>query len=31
MLGNQVKTMPKWSSIVDVEGLNATLYILQIR
>lgn len=31
MLGNQVKVMPKWSSIVDVEGLNATLYILQIR
>ncbi|MCX2925128.1 beta/gamma crystallin domain-containing protein [Streptomyces sp. NEAU-W12] len=31
MLGDKVKTMSKWSSIVDVEGLNATLYILQIR
>ncbi|MFE9676882.1 beta/gamma crystallin domain-containing protein [Streptomyces sp. NPDC006259] len=31
MLGDKVRTMPKWSSIVDVEGLDATLYILQIR
>ncbi|MFH9864357.1 beta/gamma crystallin domain-containing protein [Streptomyces sp. NPDC017202] len=31
ILGDQVRTMPKWSSIVDVEGLDATLYILQIR
>jgi hypothetical protein len=30
-LGNEVRTLPKWSSIVDVEGLNSTLYILQIR
>ncbi|MER7485073.1 beta/gamma crystallin domain-containing protein [Streptomyces sp. NPDC126497] len=31
VLGNEVRTLPKWSSIVDVEGLNSTLYILQIR
>ncbi|MEU7471797.1 beta/gamma crystallin domain-containing protein [Streptomyces sp. NPDC044984] len=31
LLGGEVRTMPKWSSIVDVEGLNSTLYILQIR
>ncbi|MET9504352.1 beta/gamma crystallin domain-containing protein [Streptomyces sp. NPDC006622] len=31
MLGDKVRTMRKWSSIVDVEGLDATLYILQIR
>ncbi|MFJ2261951.1 beta/gamma crystallin domain-containing protein [Streptomyces sp. NPDC087844] len=31
LLGDKVKTMSKWSSIVDVEGLNHTLYILQIR
>lgn len=30
LLGDRVKTMPKWSSIVDVEGLNWTLHILQI-
>ncbi|MFJ9718786.1 beta/gamma crystallin domain-containing protein [Streptomyces sp. NPDC101213] len=29
ILGDQVKTMPKWSSIREVEG--RTLYILQIR
>ncbi|MFD3731717.1 beta/gamma crystallin domain-containing protein [Streptomyces sp. NPDC058632] len=31
ILGGEVRTLPKWSSIVDVEGLNSTLYILQIR
>ncbi|MFF1548118.1 beta/gamma crystallin domain-containing protein [Streptomyces sp. NPDC058291] len=31
ILGNQTKTMSKWSTIVDVEGLNQTLYILHIR
>ncbi|MEU1042200.1 beta/gamma crystallin domain-containing protein [Streptomyces sp. NPDC005551] len=31
ILGDKVETMSKWSSIRDVEGLNATLYILQIR
>ncbi|WP_221349383.1 beta/gamma crystallin domain-containing protein [Streptomyces beigongshangae] len=31
ILGNEVRTMAKWQSIRDVEGLNSTLYILQIR
>ncbi|MDQ1038506.1 hypothetical protein QFZ75_004922 [Streptomyces sp. V3I8] len=31
ILGDRTRTMSKWSSIVDVEGLNHTLYILQIR
>ncbi|MFG3266211.1 MULTISPECIES: beta/gamma crystallin domain-containing protein [Streptomyces] len=31
LLGDHVKTMSKWSSIVDVEGLSWTLHILQIR
>ncbi|MEV6613267.1 beta/gamma crystallin domain-containing protein [Streptomyces sp. NPDC051051] len=31
ILGDQTRAMSKWSSIVDVEGLNATLYILHIR
>ncbi|GHH53122.1 beta/gamma crystallin domain-containing protein [Streptomyces candidus] len=31
LLGDHVRVMPKWSAIRDVEGLNATLHILQIR
>ncbi|ODA75636.1 hypothetical protein [Streptomyces sp. AVP053U2] len=31
LLGNQTKVMGKWSTTVDVENLNATLYILQLR
>ncbi|MFD3514784.1 beta/gamma crystallin domain-containing protein [Streptomyces sp. NPDC058657] len=31
LLGDQVRVLPKWSALRDVEGLNATLHILQIR
>jgi hypothetical protein len=31
LLGDHVRVMPKWSAIRDVEGLNWTLHILQIR
>lgn len=31
VLGNQVRYMPRYSSIRDVEGLNHTLSLLQIR
>lgn len=29
-LGNEIRSMDKWSSIRDVENLDATLYALQI-
>ncbi|MFJ4876967.1 beta/gamma crystallin domain-containing protein [Streptomyces sp. NPDC088745] len=31
LLGDHVRVLPKWSGIRDVEGLGATLHILQIR
>ncbi|MEV7105459.1 beta/gamma crystallin domain-containing protein [Streptomyces atroolivaceus] len=31
LLGDHVVVVPKWSGIRDVEGLNATLHILQVR